>query len=453
MSRSKFDPAKLADLVNEESKLSGELRDKSAELNDMHQKAHDSSWDSDENAKYQRLQLHHAQLSRDLEAVRQERVSYEGFEPARARDAQQSPLARFLRKGHQGLEEGELKSHCDLDKSEYGMGGNVEGFSIELRTPRERRLEMATRTTAVKTLPREIAPRVVDDLAYFGGVAKMAQQFMTANGNEYRIPNLDAAAQEGEILSSDGTAVSALDLGTFESANFVARTCSSKSINITRELITDSVFDIEAYAERQAVRRMGRAWNKAFTTNGNTATPVGVMTSATVTPDTAAATKFTYLEALALEYAINRAYREQTEGMDGLNAEMGGVIGYMASDGAERIIRSLMDSDMRPLWQPGDYGLPGGGTGIAPVARFNGWPLRVNGHLPAVTTDKKPLLFGNFSYYGIRTVNSVEIFRFMDSRTMQNNQVECLAFSRRDGRPMGGVASNICEAYSALVTA
>ena len=47
-------------------------------------------------------------------------------------------------------------------------------------------------------------------------------------------------------------------------------------------------------------------------------------------------------------------------------------------------------------------------------------------------------------------MNSVEIFRFMDSRTMQNNQVECLAFSRRDGRPMGGVASNICEAIAAL---
>ena len=263
MSRSKFDPAKLADLVNEESKLGGELRDKSAELNDLHQKAHDADWDSAENAKYQRLQLHHAQLSRDLEAVRQERVSYEGFEPDRARDAVQSPLARFLRKGHQGLEEGELKTHCDLDKSEYGMGGNVEGFSIRLRSPQERRAQMATRTTAAVALPREIAPRVVDDLAFFGGVAKMAQQFMTANGNEYRIPNLDAAGQEGEILSADGTAVSALDLGTFESANFVARTCSSKSINITRELVHG-----QRVRHRGVCRAAGRAAHGAGVEQG-----------------------------------------------------------------------------------------------------------------------------------------------------------------------------------------
>ena len=58
-----------------------------------------------------------------------------------------------------------------------------------------------------------------------------------------------------------------------------------------------------------------------------------------------------------------------------------------------------------------------------------------------VTSGNVPMLFGNFSYYGIRTVRAFELFRFMDSRTMQKNTVECLAFARRDARFMGPTAA------------
>ena len=47
-------------------------------------------------------------------------------------------------------------------------------------------------------------------------------------------------------------------------------------------------------------------------------------------------------------------------------------------------------------------------------------------------------------------MNSVDIFRFLDSRTIQNNAVECIAFSRRDGRPMGAITGGNCEAYKKL---
>ena len=39
----------------------------------------------------------------------------------------------------------------------------------------------------------------------------------------------------------------------------------------------------------------------------------------------------------------------------------------------------------------------------------------VNGHMAAPASATTPVLFGNFAYYGIRTVSNVEIFRFMDS--------------------------------------
>ena len=70
--------------------------------------------------------------------------------------------------------------------------------------------------------------------------------------------------------------------------------------------------------------------------------------------------------------------------------------------------------------------------------------------MAAVAASAVPVIFGNFSYYGIRTVSSVELFRFMDSRTMQNNSVEILAFSRRDGRPMGALTSAACDAVAKM---
>ena len=129
-------------------------------------------------------------------------------------------------------------------------------------------------------------------------------------------------------------------------------------------------------------------------------------------------------------------------GEGGFNAEMGGMTGYMISDSAEKALRVLLDGDSRPLWVPSTReGVPN---------TLNGYPLVVNGNMDAVAAGKIPVLFGNFSYYGIRTVSNVEIFRFQDSRTMQKNSIEILAFSRRDGRPMGALTSALCDAYAKM---
>ena len=83
------------------------------------------------------------------------------------------------------------------------------------------------------------------------------------------------------------------------------------------------------------------------------------------------------------------------------------MIGYMISDDAEKVLRVLVDTDARPLWLPSvREGTPD---------RYNGYPVVVNGSMADVTSGNIPMLFGNFSYYGIRTVRAFELFRFMDS--------------------------------------
>ena len=227
---------------------------------------------------------------------------------------------------------------------------------------------------------------------------------------------------------------------------FGSATASSRPIILTREVLQDAVFDIQRYAERQAVRRLGRVWNKAFTATIANAGPLGVVSTAKAGVTAAGQTAITWSELVSVIYQVNRAYREMGEGGEGgFDAETGGRIGYMISDDAERAVRVLTDGDNRPLWVPSPR------EGVPDM--LNGYPYAVNGHMASVVASAVPFLFGNFAYYGIRTVAEIEIFRFMDSRTMQRNTVECLAFSRRDGRPMGAVAGGKCEAIAAITMA
>ena len=321
------------------------------------------------------------------------------------------------------------------------------------------RVQAATRSddaTGIESVQEVIPPRIIDRLSHYGGVSRMAQQFVTGTGGDYRQMQMDAASQEGEILDAQNTAVNPLDLPEIGIINFLSRTASSRPIILTREMLQDSVFDIQGYAERQALRRMGRIWNKAFTLGTNDGAAAGGAGSAGANRSegvvhvakagivAAAAAAFTWPEITNLIYQINRAYRGSTgeEGEGGFNPEMAGVLGYMISDSAEQRARVLTDADNRPLWVPSTReGLPN---------TLNAYPYVVNGHMAAVATGTVPMLFGNFSYYGIRTVAMVEIFRFMDSRTMQRNTIEILAFSRRDGRAMGAVTGGKCEAIAKL---
>ena len=455
--RSKFNVKHLADLVEEESKLSARQRELATECNEM--QASDTAWDEPRTAKYQRMQMEHAQVSRDAESIHRERVSYEQFEPRRAQAGHDGPFARFLRGGLNGLDASEQKEHApSADQQLAGRG--MEGFSIKLPSLADIQAMLRYGPLAISTgdaankseslVQETIPPRIVERLAYYGGVAKVAQQFMTAQGNPFPIPQMDASAEEGELLAAEATAVTLDDLGNMGNQTFSATTASSKGIQLSRELVNDAVFDVQAYAERRALRRLGRTWNKAFTTTQTgTGLPVGVVSSARAGLTAAAGDTITHQEFVELIYSVNRAYREDYEGQDGADAEMGGALGWMMSDDCERLIRALTDGPLgvggRPLWVPSMDGVVS--MASARPAMFLGYPVFVNGHMESVVSGDIPCLFGNFSYYGIRTVNSVDIFRFLDSRTIQNNAVECIAFSRRDGRPMGAIVSSACEAY------
>lgn len=439
-----FNESKYAELVDEQSRLEGVLATLSSELNEQFEST-DGSFTSEQLNQYMAKQSRHAQCGRQLEYVRAERKDMELSKPRGADDPDPDAFERFLRSGWDGLEKDEIEAHrSEMNDPAIPEGG---GYTFVVK-PTDSGIFIPRAATASdadsgsEAVQEKIRPGIIDRLAYYGGVEKMAQQFMTAKGNDFSIMQMDAASQEGELLPRQATDVSAQDIPDIGSVVFQAKTASSKTIGITREMIQDAVFDVVGYVDRQATRRLGRLWGKVFTitqlSGGNPIGPLGVVSLATPGMTAAATGTFTWPEITQLIYKINRAYREDGEGgSGGFSPEMGGTIGYMISDDAERILRVMVDGDNRPLWTPS--------TRDGAPNRLNNYPYTVNGHMDAVSTGKVPVLFGNFSYFGIRTVREVEIFRFMDSRTMQNNRVECLAFSRRDSRNMSALVNNAIE--------
>ena len=425
----KFDAQVLTDLVTEESRLTGEVQTVSEAMNDLNAT---DEWDEGKLNKYASQNIRHAQLTRERDSVRAQRERYEGLTPA-TREAQQGPIARWVRGGRDalGAEEREQFSEDEDWRAEQIQGAG--GDSLVIRSP-----QAATASDAAsgqEAVEEEVPPRIIDELTHYGGVDKVAQRITTGTGGELRMMQMDADAQEGEILGAQDTAVVALDVPAITVIIFGAKTYSSKPIILTREMIQDSVFDVQGYVERQALRRIGRISNKAFTiTQTGTGLPEGVVTGSMAGVTAASATAIAWSETINLVYTLDRAYREGGEGGEGaFMPEGGGMIGYMISDDAEKVLRVLLDGDNRPLWLPSIRdGVP---------ATYNGYPIVVNGSMAAVATGTIPMLFGNFAYYGIRTVRAFELFRFMDSRTMQKNTVECLAFARRDARYMGPKAA------------
>lgn len=417
-----WDEQRMADLVAERDRLSTVLAEVSGRLHTM--QSSDAAWDEVRNSEYQREQLFHAQITRELSNVRAEITAMENFRPESAEASDVSAFTRWLRNGPEGLEAAEREIFLsEIVDDNVPNGGGITFVLGPDNT--------ASDADSGQELVQEtVVPRAIDRLAYYGGISRMAQQFRTATGNDYRVPQHDEASQEGQILGAQGTNVSDQNLADFGIVQFGARTASSRRMMITREMLQDGVFDVASFAERRAIRRMGRTWDKEFTVGAAGKGVVGITLPGIVA---AAAAAVTYDELVSLEYAIDRAYREGGEmGEGGLSAEGGGRTGFMMSDSMEQLLRKLKDGDGRPIWTPSLPGLTAG----APSA-IMGYPYEVSGPMDAVATGKIPLLFGNFAYFGIRTVSSIEVFRFMDSNTMVNNSIHIIGFSRRDAGVMG----------------
>jgi HK97 family phage major capsid protein len=118
----------------------------------------------------------------------------------------------------------------------------------------------------------------------------------------------------------------------------------------------------------------------------------------------------------------------------------------MFNDNTLKSIRQMKDGSSRPLFVPGyETGVPGGAPDM-----LLGNPIVINQDVADMAASAKSILFGDFSFYVIRDVMAMQMFRFTDSAFTKKGQVGFLAWMRSGGNlvDVGGAVKRFVNAAS-----
>lgn len=284
------------------------------------------------------------------------------------------------------------------------------------------------------TVQTDVATTVLDALKAFGGMRAVADVMRTAQGNPMSYPTSDGTSETGEIIAENTTATSA-DI-SFGTKSLPVYKFSSKVVAVPFELLQDSSVDVEAFVRQRLVTRLGRITNTLFTTGTGSSQPTGIVTAATTgvtaANSTSQVTAVTYGSLVDLQHSVDPAYRENAS--------------WMFNDTTLRAIRKIVDGQSRPIFVPGyETGVPGGAPDM-----LLGAPITINQDMASMAASAKSIAYGDFSYYKIRDVMDVTMFRFTDSAYTKLGQVGFLAWMRSGGNlvDVGGAVKLFVNAAS-----
>lgn len=295
----------------------------------------------------------------------------------------------------------------------------IDGMNAEDRQKIMNVMSTTTNSEGGFTVQSEVASQLIDSLKAFGGMRRVADVFSTASGNSLSYPTSDGTSETGELIGENTTATAADPV--FGTVGLPVYKFSSKIVAVPFELLQDSQIDVEGFVMGRLRTRLGRVTNTFFTTGTGTSQPRGAVTGAstgvTAANSTSQVTAVIYDSLINLQHSVDPAYREL------------GNCGFMFNDTTLREIRKMKDSQNRPIFVPGyEVGVPGG----VPDTLL-GSPITINQDMANMAANARSILFGDFSFYKIRDVMDVTMFRFADSNYARLGQVGFLAWLRSGG--------------------
>lgn len=404
--------------------------------------------------------LEHSRLATALQRMRDIR-------PVSAQEKKKMPaFTRFLLRGEDGLSKEEREACITNDEDgvasrvKFGITDTAGQTRAEVRGRQHARLMNAPQRSDTGDLspavPTEVVPTVIETLAHIGDVESVAYTFVTPNGRPMTYPGADGSAEEGQFIDqTSGSPAGQATEDNFPDLDHVdfpsAYLWTTGAIDIRREAMEDIAFGFEDRALQHAVRRYKRGWTKKFIKGTGTNQPQGIEACATLnTANTSANTTIDIDDVNDLLTSVDPAYDAIAPGKDALEPIAGGDAAILMSHAAYRILFRMKDGDGRPLWavNPASPGLT---MAERPGMSLRGYPFRVINGIDGMGSGKKPMFFGNFSYYGIRTVKSMTFQRYDDSPVAAQYSVRFMGFCRRDARALGALSGGKCEAIRAMV--
>lgn len=442
-------------------KLVAEANDISVKVGLLEQQLPDivesDKWDDAKRADYSVKALEHGRLNTQLQTLRQQlhdqvelRQAYEKkrFDGKGKGPKERGPLSRYMTSKVADYDD-EIKGYVGERDWDPGVRQFIIPMGDERFMPQAASPDI---TDALQTnaIFEEAMPGIVERLAYVGGIKPMVYTFVTSDGNPRTFIGFDDSTSKGELETPETKDVysnpTQAGFPQPSKRTFNAYTIWTKPLFESLNSFADVMYLSDAFIANKLYNRLDRGANEQYVNGvGGAAAPLGITKVADEALTTATTLVVTYAELVNLEYKINRAYRTGEVGLLGPGAgpdiRSGGQIGYMMSDDFERLARTMTDDDGRPLWQLDMNRGPMVSGGVPSV--FMGKPYIVNSELPDVAANAEPLIWGNFAFFGVRTVGEIYVRSFYDSFTAINDNVMFIGRMRTDSDAIGAIITDL----------
>lgn len=262
-------------------------------------------------------------------------------------------------------------------------------------------------------VPEDFSNDLSVALKFTGTVERVARVITTSNTGKLQYPTVDDTAVAAAILAeAAGETVSDMTFGNVELDSY---TYSSKIVKVSRQLMADSAFDLNAFLVDALGSRIARGTNAAFTTGDGSSKPNGIVTASAAGKTAASATAITAAELLDLMYSVDAAYANNP------------TAGFMCHQNVLAAIRKLgiASANDFPIFTPG--------MGIGENDMLFGKPIYVNNDMASsIATTNKTVLFGDFNQYAVRVNGGLEFLR-LNERYADELAVGFIAYKRVDG--------------------
>lgn len=257
-----------------------------------------------------------------------------------------------------------------------------------------RALSKGTASAGGNTVKTSFYGQLVQHMIEVSGVLNAGPTVLTtATGEDLQIPKTTAHSSSASIVAEAGTlsanepTFGQVTLGSFK-YGFLMK--------ITHELANDTAVDLEGYLSMQAGRALGNGFGAHLVTGDGSGKPNGVLTASTLgkTGTAAVAGAPNGDDLIDLFYSVISPYRNSSS------------CGWLMRDGTVAAVRKLKDDNGQYLWQPSlQVGAPD---------TILGKPLHTDPNVPAVAATAKSILFGDFSTYFVRNVETIRFERSDD---------------------------------------
>ena len=267
-------------------------------------------------------------------------------------------------------------------------------------------LQIGTDSEGGYLVPDEYESTLIEKLHDENVIRQYATVIKSSNGDK-KIP---VVAGYGEATWTDEEAAYTESDDSFGVITLGAHKLTS-IIKVSEELLNDSAFDLEQYISKEFVRRMAAAEENAFINGTGTGRPTGILQTAETGKTTAAAAAITADEVIDLYHSLRSPYRKNAV--------------FIANDSTVKSVRQLKDSNGMYLWQPGlKEGQPDTLIGNRIIS---------SAYMPEIGAGKKPILFGDISYYWIADRQG-RTFQRLNELYAETGQVGFRTFQRVDGK-------------------